>query len=87
VSSKVVLQPVVALSTTKAEYVAIVEVCKELIWLKGLYAEFCGVDSCINVFSDRRSAIYLTKIRCSMPGQSILRSSIIVFEMRSKRVS
>jgi hypothetical protein len=60
-SWKAVLQPVVALSTTEAEYMAIAEACKELIWLKGFYAELCGVDSCINPFSDSQSAIYLTK--------------------------
>jgi hypothetical protein len=61
VSWKDVLQPVVALSTTEPEYMAIAEACKELIWLKGLYAKLCGVDSCINLFSDSQSAIYLTK--------------------------
>jgi hypothetical protein len=61
VSWKAVLQPVVALSTTEAEYMAIAEACKELIWLKGLNAELCGVDSFINLFSDSQSAIYLTK--------------------------
>jgi hypothetical protein len=61
VSWKAVLQPVVALSTTEAEYMAIAEACKELIWLKGLFAELCGVDSCINLFSDGQSAICLTK--------------------------
>jgi hypothetical protein len=52
VSWKAVLQPVVALSTIEAEYMAIAAACKELIWLKGLYAELCGVNSCINLFSD-----------------------------------
>jgi hypothetical protein len=52
VSWKAVLQPVVALSTTEAEYMAIAEACRELCWLKGLFAELCGVDSCINLFSD-----------------------------------
>jgi hypothetical protein len=61
VSWKAVLQPVVTLFTNKAEYMAIAEACKELIWLKGLYAELCGVDSCINLFSNSQSAIYLTK--------------------------
>jgi hypothetical protein len=70
VSWKVVLQPIVALSTTEAEYMAIVEACKELIWLKGLYAELCGVDSCINLFSDSQSAIYLTRIRNFICGWS-----------------
>jgi hypothetical protein len=37
------------------------EACKELIWLKGLYAELCRVDSCIILFCDSQSAIYPTK--------------------------
>ena len=61
ISWRATLQLVVALSTTEAEYMAVSEACKELIWLKGLYAELCGVDSCINLFYDSQSAIYLTK--------------------------
>jgi hypothetical protein len=61
VSWKATLQSVVAQSTTEAEYIAINEACKESVWLKGLYAELCGDDSCINLFSDSQSAIYLTK--------------------------
>ena len=40
---------------------AIAEACKESVWLKGLYAELCGDNSCINLFCDSQSAIYLTK--------------------------
>jgi hypothetical protein len=61
VSWKATLQPVVAQSTTEAEYMAIAEACKESVWLKGLFAELCGVDSCINLFCDSQSAICLTK--------------------------
>jgi hypothetical protein len=61
VSWKATLQPVVAHSTTEAEYMAIAEACKESVWLKGLYAELCGDNSCINLFCDSQSAIYLTK--------------------------
>ena len=61
VSWRATLQSVVALSTTEAEYMAICEACKELIWLKGLYAELCGVKSCIDLYCDSQSAIYLTK--------------------------
>ena len=61
VSWKATLQPVVAMSTTEAEYMAIAEACKESVWLKCLFAELCGVDSCINLFCDSQSAIYLTK--------------------------
>ncbi|KAK1613221.1 hypothetical protein QYE76_036894 [Lolium multiflorum] len=34
---------------------------KEAVWLKGLYAELCGDNSCIKLFNDSQSAIYLTK--------------------------
>ncbi|KAK1631846.1 hypothetical protein QYE76_006161 [Lolium multiflorum] len=47
--------------TAETEYMAIAEACKESILLKGLYAKLCGDDSCINLFSDSQSAIYLTK--------------------------
>ena len=40
---------------------AIVEACKESVWLKGLFAKLCGVDSCIDLFCDSQSAICLTK--------------------------
>ena len=52
VSWRATLQSVVTLSTTEAEYMAVSEACKELIWLKGLYAELCGVNSCINLCYD-----------------------------------
>ena len=61
VSWKATLQAVVAQSTTEAEYMAIAEACKESVWLKGLFAELCGDDSCITLFCDSQSAIYLTK--------------------------
>ncbi|KAG8480842.1 hypothetical protein CXB51_025297 [Gossypium anomalum] len=39
ISWKATLQTTVALSTTEAEYMAITEACKEVIWLKGLFSE------------------------------------------------
>ncbi|KAG8472415.1 hypothetical protein CXB51_035361 [Gossypium anomalum] len=39
ISWKATLQITVALSTTEAEYMAITEACKEVIWLKGLFSE------------------------------------------------
>jgi hypothetical protein len=61
VSWRATLQPVVAQSTTEAEYMAIAEACRESAWLKYLYAELCGDDSCVNLFCESQSAIYLTK--------------------------
>nr|GFC02455.1 retrovirus-related Pol polyprotein from transposon TNT 1-94 [Tanacetum cinerariifolium] len=43
VSWKATLQHVVALSTTEAEYMALTEAVKEVIWLKGLFEEL-GVE-------------------------------------------
>ena len=63
VSWKAILQPIIAMSITEAEYMAIAEVCKEIVWLKGLFAELCGVDSCIDLFCDSQSGIYLTKVQ------------------------
>ena len=40
---------------------AISEACKEAIWLRGLYTELCGDDSCTTIFCDSQSAICLTK--------------------------
>jgi hypothetical protein len=55
------LQSVVVQSTTEAEYMAIAEACRESAWLKDLYVELCGDDSCVNLFCDSQSAIYFTK--------------------------
>jgi hypothetical protein len=33
-----------------SQVMAIVEVCKESVWLKDLYSELCGGDSCIKLF-------------------------------------
>ena len=61
VSWKTTLQPVVAMFTIEAEYMAIAEACKESVWLKDLFVELCGVDSCIDLFCNNQSAICLTK--------------------------
>jgi hypothetical protein len=55
------LQKIVALSTTEAEYVAVTEASKEMIWLQGLLAEL-GFKQVKNVlYSDSQSAIHLAK--------------------------
>jgi hypothetical protein len=40
---------------------AIAKATKEALWLKGLYSELCGVKSCITIYCDSQTAIYLTK--------------------------
>lgn len=43
----------------EAEYIGVCDVWKEVVWLKGLYAEFYGDTSCIDLFCDSQSAICL----------------------------
>jgi hypothetical protein len=61
VSWRACLQPTLAQSTTEAEYIAVCDACKGAVWLKCLYAELSGDSSCIDLFCDSQSAIYLTK--------------------------
>ncbi|XP_062114332.1 secreted RxLR effector protein 161-like [Humulus lupulus] len=55
------LQHVVALSCLEAEYVALTEVVKEGIWLKGLASELEIEQGKIIVFCDSQSDIHLSK--------------------------
>ena len=54
-------QPVVALSTTEAEFIALTEAVKEAIWLKGIIKEFEIDQDMIVVYCDSQSAIHLVK--------------------------
>ena len=55
------LQKIVTLSTTEAEYVAVTEASKEIIWLQGIVAEL-GLNQGMNVlYSDSQSAIHLAR--------------------------
>ncbi|KAG8491200.1 hypothetical protein CXB51_014356 [Gossypium anomalum] len=58
---KATLQTTVALFTTEAEYMAIAEACKKVIWLKGLFSELNEELQIGTVFCDSQSAIFLTK--------------------------
>ena len=61
VSWRSILQSTVALSTTKAEYMAMTEVMKEAIWLQGLLDDL-GIDQdLLKINCDGMSAIYLAK--------------------------
>ncbi|XP_031265023.1 secreted RxLR effector protein 161-like [Pistacia vera] len=55
------LQPLVALSTTEAEYVAITDAFKEVIWLQGFLKEAKLLDGTVTVYSGSQSAIHLVK--------------------------
>jgi ribonuclease HI len=55
------LQKIVAISTTEAEYVAVTEAGKELIWLKGLLTELGFIQKHNSLYSDSKSAIHLAK--------------------------
>jgi hypothetical protein len=61
VSWRACLQPTLALSTIEAEYDAVCDASKDVVWLKGLYAEFCGDASCITLSCDSHSASCFTK--------------------------
>lgn len=55
------LQKIVALSTTEAEYVAVTEASKEMIWLQGLLTELGFKQEKNVLYSDSQSAIHLAK--------------------------
>lgn len=61
VSWKANLQSIVALSSTKSEYIALTESIKEAIWLKGIVNELEGKTSAITVWCDSQSVIFLSK--------------------------
>jgi len=55
------LQRCVALSTTEAEFIAITEACKELLWMKKFLQELGFVQDKYFLFCDSQSAIHLGK--------------------------
>ena len=55
------LQKIVALSTTEAEYVAITEASKEMIWLQRLMEELGKKHNCNTLWSDSQSAVHLAR--------------------------
>jgi len=56
-----ILQSTVTLSTTKAEYIAIMEAMKEAIWLQGLLDDLRIEQDLLKINCDSMSAIYLAK--------------------------
>ena len=61
ISWKYGLHDVVALSTTEAEYMAMVEAVKEGIWLKSLIEEFGYEQKSVDVWCDSQSALCIAK--------------------------
>ncbi|XP_057771095.1 secreted RxLR effector protein 161-like [Salvia miltiorrhiza] len=57
VSWRPLLQPVVALSTTEVEYLAV----KESLWLKGMLVELEIVQDAVEIRCDNQSALHLVK--------------------------
>lgn len=55
------LQKCVALSTTEAEYIAITEACKEMLWMKRFLIELGINQNQYIVYCDSQSAIHLSK--------------------------
>ncbi|XP_057808557.1 secreted RxLR effector protein 161-like [Salvia miltiorrhiza] len=61
ISWKSMLQSVVTLSTTEAEYMAMTEAVKEGVWLKGMLADFGVFQKNVEIFCDNQSALHLAK--------------------------
>ncbi|GAB2278532.1 hypothetical protein Dimus_039298 [Dionaea muscipula] len=61
ISWKSQLQPIVALSTTESEYIAITEAFKEALWIQRLLKEIKLIDHCCTVYTDSQSALHLCK--------------------------
>lgn len=61
VSWKSNLQHIVALSTTEAKYVALAEVVKKGIWLKGFITELGVKQESVYIHRDNQSVIQLSK--------------------------
>lgn len=71
VSWKATSQPIVALSTIEAEYMALAEAAKEGIWLKGLVIDLGFPQDKAVIFCDSLSFVCLAKVRFIMYGPSI----------------
>ena len=55
------LQKCIALSTTEAEYIAITEGCKEILWMKKFLQELGQNQESYVLYCDSQSAIHLSK--------------------------
>ena len=55
------LKSIVALSTTKIEFIALIETIKEVKWLQGLLKDFGFTYDIVSIHCDNKSVIHLTK--------------------------
>ena len=55
------MQPITALSMTEVEYIGIMEVVKEALWLKGLVLEMGLTQEAVRVHYDSQSALFLAQ--------------------------
>lgn len=61
ISWRAILQSVVALSTTKAEYMTMTETVKEAMWLKGIIRDFGIQQKTVTIKCDNQSTLHLVK--------------------------
>jgi hypothetical protein len=61
ISWKSKLQPTVALSSTEAEYMALTLAAQEAIALRGLLAEFTGINESVQMYGDNQSSIAMSR--------------------------
>lgn len=54
-------QPVMALSSTEAEFIAIADCCKELLYVQNLIEELLGIRLSMHLHVDNQSAIQMAK--------------------------
>jgi len=65
-------QNLIALSSTKAEYIALTEAAKDASWLRELYQEIClrmnlnktTLQGSISIYADNQAAIHVAKVSC-----------------------
>ena len=72
ISWKAELQDTVALLTTEAEYMAVVETSKKALWLRRLVEMFSIIQDSVWVHYDSQSAIHLARITGITSGRSTL---------------
>ena len=59
ISWRLILQSIMALSTTEAKYIGITEAAKEALWLRRLIDELGVEQSKVTLFNDSQSALLL----------------------------